>query len=112
MEKITKENLLDAIETFGRDIVRMSKPNYWSYEDVYKADSWKKLVPIARQAYRMVRDGDEIKGLVFLKDHLPGIMANHINLLIIANTTGFKETSSWKVENGQLVFKPKNKKET
>ena len=105
--KMTKENVLKHIEAMGKEVSMKSLTNYWSVEDHYKAKEFKNLLPIMREGYRTIKDGEIVRGLKLIENYITGINGNKIRLLIKANTTGFTESEWWTVENGDLKYDPK-----
>ena len=102
--KMSKENILKHLEELGKEAAEQANPGFYSVEDHGKAKRYQTLLPIIRHGYKMVQANNIIEGLKFLRSRVSGIEGNKINLLLIANTTGFAENSFWTVFDNDLMM--------
>lgn len=103
---LSRKTVLEDLTKLGLSLKAQTSPSYWSYEDRARAPEFIPQLEATRTAYAQIRRGDDMqKVLSVLKRKVQGIPSNHINLLIIAVTTGFAEDQNWVIKNDKLVFR-------
>lgn len=101
---ITKPNLLDLIESFGRDMKSLTYPSAHPYDDAKRAKSYEPKYQAARQAWKCIRgDIDPLKVVKSLINTTCGIEANQSRLLESALLGDF-EWSEEKFKNPPKGF--------
>lgn len=80
---ITRENVLDWLHSFGRDMKLQCDPSAHPYDDPKRAAPFKRYYPAVREAWKMVKGGaDELEVIRWLLQHIRGgVECNHLRLM-------------------------------
>lgn len=82
---MTRENLLDWLHSFGRDMKYQMHPSAHPYDDAERARPYRRHYANVRQAWARVHTGDDpVEVMEWLLSTLTGIESNHVRLVIRA----------------------------